>query len=90
MAEEEGQGDLKMIENQPYDLEVVLNQDEEEDNLEQNPNRHEPEEPAEQENYQEVHVPPPVLKALPKFDISSFESLAPSEEARDLLNMMKT
>lgn len=89
MADDEGTGDLKQIENQPYDLEVDLNNNDDEQGSDymKGPNV---EDQAEEQNYAEVNVQPPTLKALPKFDISKFEELAASEESKELLNMMKS
>ena len=87
MAEDEGkQGDLKYYQNQPYDMEVDLNNEEDADENEINENQKKPkkEENDEQQeqddaNYQEVSVPK--VKELPKFDISKFDDLPVSAEA---------
>jgi len=87
MAEDEGkQGDLKYYQNQPYDMEVDLNNEEDADENEINENQKKPkkEENDEQQeqddaNYQEVSVPK--IKELPKFDISKFDDLPVSAEA---------
>jgi hypothetical protein len=96
MAEGEGkQDDLKYYKNQPYDMEVDLNNDEDvEENDEVNNQKkapkketsEEPQEPEEQ-NYQEVSVPQ--VKELPKFDISKFDDIPASAEAKELLTIMK-
>ena len=65
MAEDEGkQGDLKYYQNQPYDMEVDLNNEEDADENEINENqkkskKEENDEQQEQDdaNYQEVSVP---------------------------------
>ena len=95
MAENEGkQGDLKFYQNQPYDMEVDLNNEEDADENEINENqkkskKEENDEQQEQDdaNYQEVS--PPKVKELPKFDISKFDDLPVSAEAKELLTIMK-
>ena len=98
MAEDEGkQGDLKFYQNQPYDMEVDLNNDEEGegDELEQNKkdkkdnlnDQQEPEQDQDDANYNEVSVPK--VKDLPKFDLSKFDDLPTSAEAKELLTIMK-
>ena len=95
MADDEGkQGDLKYYQNQPYDMEVDLNNEEDADENEINENQKKPkkEENDEQQeqddaNYQEVSVPK--VKELPKFDISKFDDLPVSAEAKELLTIMK-
>ena len=95
MAEDEGkQGDLKYYQNQPYDMEVDLNNEEDADENEINENqkkskKEENDEQQEQNdaNYQEVSVPK--VKELPKFDISKFDDLPVSAEAKELLTIMK-
>ena len=95
MAEDEGkQGDLKYYQNQPYDMEVDLNNEEDADENEINENqkkskKEENDEQQEQDdaNYQEVSVPK--VKELPKFDISKFDDLPVSAEAKELLAIMK-
>ena len=96
MAEDEGkQGDLKYYQNQPYDMEVDLNNDEEVDENEINQNQKkakkeedlDDQQDQEDANYQEVA--PPKLKELPKFDLSKFEDLPASAEAKELLSIMK-
>ena len=95
MAENEGkQGDLKYYQNQPYDMEVDLNNEEDADENEINENqkkskKEENDEQQEQNdaNYQEVSVPK--VKELPKFDISKFDDLPVSAEAKELLTIMK-
>ena len=96
MAEDDGkQGDLKYYQNQPYDMEVDLNNDEEEgDENEMNPKKEKKEENLEEQqeqedaNYQE-EVAVPKVKDLPKFDISKFDDLPASPEAKELLSIMK-
>ncbi len=95
MAEDEGkQGDLKYYQNQPYDMEVDLNNEEDADENEINENqkkskKEENDKQQEQDdaNYQEVS--PPKVKELPKFDISKFDDLPVSAEAKELLTIMK-
>ena len=96
MAEDDGkQGDLKYYQNQPYDMEVDLNNDEEVDENEINQNQKkakkeedlDDQQDQEDANYQEVA--PPKLKELPKFDLSKFEDLPASAEAKELLSIMK-
>ena len=96
MADDEGkQGDLKYYQNQPYDMEVDLNNDEEEGNenemnLKKEKKEENLEDQQEQEdaNYQE-EVAVPKVKDLPKFDISKFDDLPASPEAKELLSIMK-
>ena len=95
MADDDGkQGDLKYYQNQPYDMEVDLNNEEDADENEINENqkkskKEENDEQQEQDdaNYQEVSVPK--VKELPKFDISKFDDLPVSAEAKELLTIMK-
>ena len=95
MADDEGkQGDLKYYQNQPYDMEVDLNNDEEgdENEIQQNPKKNKKENNDEQQdqdeaNYNEVAVPK--VKDLPKFDLSKFDELPASPEAKELLTIMK-
>ena len=94
MADDENkQGDLKYYQNQPYDMEVDLNNDEdgEENEHSQNPKKSSKKEKLEYQqdeaNYQEVTVPQ--IKELPKFDLSKFEDLPASAEAKELLSIMK-
>ena len=96
MAEDDGKhGDLKYYQNQPYDMEVDLNNDEEEGdenemNLKKEKKEENLEDQQEQEdaNYQE-EVAVPKVKDLPKFDISKFDDLPASPEAKELLSIMK-
>ena len=96
MAEDDGkQGDLKYYQNQPYDMEVDLNNDEEEGdenemNLKKEKKEENLEDQQEQEdaNYQE-EVAVPKVKDLPKFDISKFDDLPASPDAKELLSIMK-
>ena len=96
MAEDEvKQGDLKYYQNQPYDMEIDLNNDEEgkeneptqskkksakKDNLDDQQDR-------EEGNYQEIATP--LIKELPKFDLSKFEDIPVSKEVKELLLIMK-
>ena len=94
MAEDDGkQGDLKYYQNQPYDMEVDLNNDEEGEENEINPKKEKKEENLEDQqdqdeaNYNEVAVPK--IKDLPKFDLSKFDDINASAEAKELLAIMK-
>ena len=96
MADDDGkQGDLKYYQNQPYDMEVDLNNDDEEgdeNEIQQNPKKNKKENNDEQQdqdeaNYNEVAVPK--VKDLPKFDLSKFDELPASPEAKELLTIMK-
>ncbi len=94
MADDEGKGDLKYYQNQPYDMVVDLNNDDEgEDNNHPNPKKSskkdnlEDQQEPEEANYQEIAAPQ--VKELPKFDISKFEEIPASEEAKELLSIMK-
>ena len=95
MADDEGkQGDLKYYQNQPYDMEVDLNNDEEgdENENEQKPKKNQNENLDDQQeqdeaNYNEIAVPK--VKDLPKFDLSKFDDIPASAEAKELLAIMK-
>ena len=97
MAEDEGkQGDLKFYQNQPYDMEVDLNNEEDGEENDVNLNQKkakkeedniEDQQDQDEANYQEVA--PPKIKDLPKFDLSKFDSLPASAEAKELLSIMK-
>ena len=95
MADDDGkQGDLKYYQNQPYDMEVDLNNDEEGDENENEPNQKKEkkenvdnQQEQEEENYNEVVAPK--VKDLPKFDLSKFDELPASAEAKELLAIMK-
>ena len=96
MAEDEGkQGDLKYYQNQPYDMEVDLNNDEdcEENEPAQSKKKSakkdilDVQQDREEGNYQEIAYPQ--IKELPKFDLSKFEELPSSTEAKELLLIMK-
>ena len=92
MAEEEWkQRDLKYYQNQPYDLEVDINHDDDEgtdNNKLANKWMSSDDNDADQ-NYQGVVASAPQVKELPKFDISKFEDLPASAEAKELLSIMK-
>jgi len=96
MADDEGkQGDLKYYQNQPYDMEVDLNNDEdgEENEAVQNKKKSskkdnlDDQQDREEANYQEIAAPQ--IKELPKFDLSKFEDIPASAEAKELLLIMK-
>ena len=96
MADDEGkQGDLKFYQNQPYDMEVNLNNDEDDEENEPNQNKKkaskknnlDEQQDREEANYQEIAAPQ--IKELPKFDFSKFEELPSSAEAKELLLIMK-
>ena len=92
MADDEGkQGDIKYYQNQPYDLEVDLNNDEEERG-EEGKQAHKgmtADDNPDVQNYQEIEASAPQIKELPKFDLSKFENLPASQEAKELLTIMK-
>ena len=96
MSEEkdEKQGDLKYYQNQPYDMEVDLNDEEGEENDNAQSKKKsskkealEDQQDQEEPNYQEIVAPQ--IKELPKFDLSKFEELPASAEAKELLSIMK-
>ena len=93
MADDEGkQGDLKYYQNQPYDMEVDLNNDDDEgentNTKKKQPKNDNEDDQQEDRNYQEMASPIQV-KELPKFDLSKFEELPASAEAKELLSIMK-
>ena len=85
----EQKGDLKYYENQPYDLEMVVDPEEEESRDQGGARKKNVVEEEEEPAYQEVKVSPPVIKALPKFDISKFQDLAKTPEQKELLSIMQ-
>ena len=96
MADDEGkQGDLKYYQNQPYDMEVDLNNDEDGEENEPTQNKKkaskkdnlDEQQDREEANYQEIAAPQ--IKELPKFDLSKFEEIPASAEAKELLLIMK-
>ena len=89
-SEVQQQGDLKYYQNQPYDLEVDIKNDDDDVDAQRELKGQLDQEDQQEQNYQEVKVSPPQIKALPKFDISKFEELNASPEAKDLLNIMKS
>ena len=94
MADDEGkQGDLKYYQNQPYDMEVDLNNDDEgEDNENQNQKKSKKENLDEQQEQEDVNyneIQAPKIRELPKFDLSKFEDIPASAEAKELLAIMK-
>ena len=95
MADDEGKkNDLQYYSNQPYDMEVKLsdNEDEEKDDIKQEindkPLDNAQEEDEDQPNYQEVKVES-TIKPLPKFDISKFQEIQTTPEAKELLTIMQ-
>ena len=93
MADDENKGDLKYYQNQPYDMEVDLNNDEDEaenvNTKKKAPKKeNDDEDQQEEQNYQEI-ISPPQIKELPKFDLSKFEDIPASPEAKELLTIMK-
>ena len=95
MADDEGKkNDLQYYSNQPYDMEVKLsdNEDEEKDDIKQDindkPLDNAQEEDEDQPNYQEVKVES-TIKPLPKFDISKFQEIQTTPEANELLTIMQ-
>ena len=89
-SEVQQQGDLKYYQNQPYDLEVDIKNDDDDVDAQREQKGQLDQDDQQEQNYQEVKVSPPQIKALPKFDISKFEELNASPEAKDLLNIMKS
>ena len=96
MADDEGkQGDLKYYQNQPYDMEVDLNnEDEEEENehahkQKKSSKKDNADDQQEQEEANFQDISPPVVKELPKFDLSKFDDIPASAEAKELLSIMK-
>jgi hypothetical protein len=93
MADDEGKGDLKYYQNQPYDMEVDLNNDDEGEENDHAPSQKKSskkenlDDQQEEANYQEIAAPQ--VKELPKFDISKFEDIPASAEAKELLSIMK-
>ena len=95
MADDEGKkNDLQYYSNQPYDMEVKLsdNEDEEKDDIKQDindkPLDNAQEEDEDQPNYQEVKVES-TIKPLPKFNISKFQEIQTTPEAKELLTIMQ-
>ena len=95
MADDEGKkNDLQYYSNQPYDMEVKLsdNEDEEKDDIKQDindkPLDNAQEEDEDQPNYQEVKVES-TIKPLPTFDISKFQEIQTTPEAKELLTIMQ-
>ena len=95
MADDEGKkNDLQYYSNQPYDMEVKLsdNEDEEKDDIKRDindkPLDNAQEEDEDQPNYQEVKVES-TIKPLPKFDISKFQEIQTTPEAKELLTIMQ-
>ena len=92
MAEDENnQGDMKYYKNQPYDMEVELNNegDDEGDNINEKKKSNKEVEDGAQEIPMFQDVDHPKIKELPKFDLSKFEDLPASAEAKELLSIMK-
>ena len=81
-------GDLKYYENQPYDLEMEIEHDDDESREQIGTSKKQQVEEYEPQ-YQEVKVSPPQIKALPKFDISKFQDLASTQEQKELLSIMQ-
>ena len=84
--------DLQFYSNQPYDMEVKLsdNDDEEKEDIKQDikPQDNAEEEEEDQPNYQEVKVQS-TLKPLPRFDSSKFQEIQTTPEAKELLTIMQ-
>ena len=92
MADDENkQGDFKYYQDQPYDLEVdIKNEDEEPaDKAKQTNKGMSSDDGPDDQNYQEIAASAPQVKELPKFDLSKFEDLPASPEAKELLSIMK-
>jgi hypothetical protein len=92
MAEDENnQGDMKYYQNQPYDMEVDLNNDGDDEgdiiNVKKKANKDV--EDGKHEIPMFPDVDSPQIKELPKFDLSKFEDLPASAEAKELLSIMK-
>lgn len=91
MAEEDGNNDMEYFSNQPYDMEVKISQDENEekdieekkDNIDMNQQEEDGEPKYEEAKIQQT------VKPLPKFDISKFDEIKASPEAKELLTIMK-
>ena len=81
-------GDLKYYDNQPYDLEMDIEHDDEESRDQGRAPKKQMDD-YEEAQYQEVKVSPPVIKPLPKFDISKFQDLAKTPEQKELLSIMQ-
>ena len=81
-------GDLKYYDNQPYDLEMDIEHDDEESRDQGRPAKKQMDD-YEEPTYQEVKVSPPVIKPLPKFDISKFQDLAKTPDQKELLSIMQ-
>ncbi len=90
--DEDKQGDLKYYQNQPYDMEVDLNNDDDEgennNTKKKSAKKDNEDDQQEEQNYQEI-APPIQIKELPKFDLSKFDDLPASAEAKELLSIMK-
>ena len=82
-------GDLKYYDNQPYDMEMNIEQDDDESPEQIIQNKKQVDQEEKEGTYQEVKVAPPIIKALPKFDISKFEDLASTPDQKELLSIMK-
>jgi hypothetical protein len=84
---------MKFYQNQPYDMEVDLNNDDEGEENDHAPSQKKSskkenlDDQQEEANYQEIAAPQ--VKELPKFDISKFEDIPASAEAKELLSIMK-
>lgn len=91
MADDGKQGDMHYYQNQPYDLEVDINQEEDEgeDVGKREEGRADVGAQQDDQAYQEVIATPPVVKALPRFDMNKFEEIDTSVEAKELLSIMK-
>ena len=93
-ADNKGKDNVKMYDNQHYDMEVDLGGDDDKDDsqegkLEKVQQFNRPENDDEEANYQDVNYAPQQQKALPKFDISKFQELQTSPEIKDLLTIMQ-
>ena len=68
---------------------MVVDPDEEESRDQGRPPKKNQVEEEDEPAYQEVKVSPPVIKALPKFDITKFQDLAKTPEQKELLSIMQ-
>ena len=83
---EEKQGDLKYYQNQPYDMEVDLNDEEGEENNHIHNQKNLVKKKIQMINKNRKIQ---IIKERPKFDLSKFEDLPASAEAKELLSIMK-
>ena len=91
MADDDNnQGDMKYHQNQPYDMEIDLNNDG--DDEENNTNeKKELNKEVEDDHHKGIdyELDNIQVKKLPRFDLSKFNDLPVSAEAKELLSIMK-